>query len=323
MFRPENLREISFRLVASSWQKPMFTRIKSLTARTYQEWTSHDAPTLGAALSYYTVLSLAPLLVVAVAIADVVFRKETVQTRIIEQVTALVGPDGAAVFRTMLAHTQSPKTGLIASVIGIVVLLFGASGVFGELRKALNRIWDVRPPQSSGWRGLLQEQIFSFAMVVGIGFLLLVSLIATTIVAAFAHVLSRYVPPALVQSANTLISVAGITLLFALIYRVVPQQTLPWRRLWIGSFVTAVLFTAGKDLLGLYLGKAAPGSAYGAAGSLVVLFVWVYYSAQLFLFGAEFTRIYACDQEGVCLNVERRTPARAGEEQRPPIRHAS
>lgn len=282
---------------------------KELIQRTYQEWNKHDAQTLGAALAYYTVLSLAPLLVVAVGIAGLLFRKEEVQTRILDQATALMGREGAEAFRAMLSHAQSPTAGVIASVIGIVVLLFGASGVFSELRKSLNRIWDVGPDQSSGWRGMLKEQLFSFAMVVGIGFLLLVSLLASTAIAAVGKFVGNYVPAALVQTVNSLVSLIGITVLFALIYRFVPQQTLPWRRLWPGSLATALLFTVGKDLLGLYLGKASVGSAYGAAGSLVVIFVWVYYSSQLFLFGAEFTRVFACHQAGVCLNLEPRPPA--------------
>lgn len=283
--------------------------IKDLIRRTYEEWSKHDAPTLGAALAYYTVLSMAPLLVVAVAITGLIFRKEDVQSRILEQATALVGSDGAEAFRAMLMHAKSPTAGLIASIVGVILLLFGASGVFSELRKALNRIWDVELGQSSGWRGMLKEQLFSFAMVVAIGFLLLVSLLASTAIAGVSKFLGSYVPTALVQSVNSVVSIAGITVLFALIYRFVPQQTLPWRRLWPGSIATALLFTAGKDLLGLYLGKASVGSAYGAAGSLVVIFVWVYYSSQLFLFGAEFTRVFACHQDGVCLNLEPHAPA--------------
>ena len=280
-----------------------FSYGKALLVRTYQEWNGHDAPTLGAALAYYSVLSLAPLLVVAVAIAGVAFRKEAVQNQILAQVTSLMGSSGAEAIRAMLTSAQSPKAGVIAASISIVVLLFGASGVFSALRSALNRIWDIQPRETSGFRAMLREQLFSFAMVVGIGFLLLVSLVATTALAALAKVVSSYVPAPLVQSANMLVSIAGITVLFALIYRFVPEQTLPWRRLWPGSFATAILFTVGKDLLGLYLGKASVGSGYGAAGSLVVLLVWVYYSSQLFLFGAEFTRIFACHQADECLNL--------------------
>jgi membrane protein len=286
-------------------------RIKSLLSHTYQQWSKHEAPALGAALAYYTVLSLAPLLAIAVAIAGLVFRKETVHGRIIEQVTGLMGSAGADAFQSMLAHAESPKAGVAVTIIGLIVLLFGASGVFSQLRKALNQIWDVKPKENTGWRDIIKEQFSSFAMVVGIGFLLLVSLVVTTILAGLSRLAGSHVPAALLQTVNTIVSIVGITVLFALIYRYVPEQTLPWSRLWLGSFATAVLFVVGKYALGLYLGKASVGSAYGAAGSLVVLLVWVYYSAQLFLFGAEFTRIYACEREGVCLNIQRESSAEA------------
>ncbi len=286
----------------------------SLISRTYTEWDRNDAPTLGAALSYYTVLSLAPLLVIAVAIAALAFGKQAVQEAILDQVTGLVGSTGAEAIRTMLANAQSPKAGVFASLMGFGVLLFGASGVFSELRKALNRIWEVRLPPASGFLSMLRGQLFSFTMVVGIGFLLLVSLLATAFLAGLGKFVAGYFP-AVLQVANNVLSLAAITVLFALIYRFVPEQTLPWRVLWPGSFATAILFTLGKYLLGVYLGKASVGSAYGAAGSLVVLFVWVYYSAQLFLFGAEFTRIYACEQSGVCLNLPQ--PGEAHHEREP------
>ena len=270
---------------------------QSLLSETYKKWREHDSGTLGAGLAYYTVLSLAPLLGIAVAIAGVAFSRETIQNDLIGQVTALMGQDGAEAFRAMLKSARSPKAGVVASVTSIILLLFGASGVFAQLRKALNRMWDIdEAPASSFWRAAVTEQILSFAMVVAVGFLLLVSLLATTVIAALGRLATNNVPSAWIQILNTLISVIGITLLFALIYRFVPQQRLPWTCLWPGSLVTAILFTIGKDLIGLYLSKAGVGSAYGAAGSLVVLLVWIYYSSQLFLFGAEFTRIFACQK---------------------------
>ena len=284
--------------------------IRTLLSATYREWDSHDAPTQGAALSYFTVLSLAPLLVIAVSIAGLVFKREAVQGQVIDQMRGLVG-SGADAIKTMLAHAQSPQKGIIASVIGFIVLLFGASGVFTQLRKALNRIWDVKQQESGGWLSMLREQFFSFAMVVGIGFLLLVSLVVTAFLAGLGKFAESYLPVGLFHIVNILFSVAVITGLFAVIYRFVPQQTLPWRRLWPGSFATAVLFTIGKYLLGFYLGRASVSSPYGAAGSLVVLLIWVYYSSQLFLFGAEFTRIYACHTAGVCLNVSQPVQNRA------------
>ncbi len=269
----------------------------SLLSESYKKWREHASADLGAGLAYYTVMSLAPLLVIAVAIAGVAFRKETVQAQIIAQVTALIGPDGAQAFKAMLLSAQSPRTGVVASVAGVILLLFGASGVFAQLRKALNRMWDVDTSSTSSFAATIKEQILSFAMVVGVGFLLLVSLMATAVIGALGKFATTYIPTPAIQIINSLITLIGITLLFAVIYRFVPQQRLPWSRLWPGSFATAILFTIGKDLIGLYLGKASVGSAYGAAGSLVVLLVWIYYCSQLFLFGAEFTRIFACQKD--------------------------
>jgi membrane protein len=233
-------------------------------------------------------------LVIAISIAGLVFGQKAAQGEIVNQVTALTGPSGAQAIQDMLAHAKSPTAGTIATIIGFVVLLFSASGVFTQLRKALNLIWEVKPPQKSSWWMMIRDEFFSFGMVVGVGFLLLVSLVASAAFSALGHFIGGYLP-AVLQAFNAVISIGVFTVLFALMYRVVPQQRLPFRRLWVGSCATAILFTLGKYLLGLYIGKASVGSAYGAAGSLVVLFVWVYYSAQLFLFGAEFTRLYACD----------------------------
>ena len=187
-----------------------------------------------------------------------------------------MGPSGAGAFREMLGHTQSLGANSAAIAIGLIVVLFSASAVFNELRTALNTIWDVKPKQS-GWREMVREEFFSFAMVVGIGFLLLISLVASTAWAGLSRITGA--PPAgpLAHGLNAIVSIFVITLLFGFIYRVVPEQTLPWRHLWPGSFATAVLFTAGKFLLALYLTKAGVGSVYGAAGSLVVLLVWLYY----------------------------------------------
>ncbi len=293
--------------------------VGSILSRTYSAWSRHDAQTLGAALSYYTVLSLAPLLVIAVSIAGLVFDYKAAQGEIINQVTALAGPAGADTVRTVLQNARSPKAGLAATVVGFIVLFFSASGVFMELRKALNRIWEVEDAQSAGWFAMIKDEFFSFSMIVGIGFLLLVSLVASAFLAALGKFVDNLVPVGLFQVVEVALSLGVVSILFALIYRVVPQRRIPWRDLWVGSFATAVLFTLGKFLLGLYLGKASIGSAYGAAGSLVVLFVWVYYSSQLFLFGAEFTRVYAAEKEHKTTSVmpnQNTTPVMAGAEER-------
>jgi membrane protein len=264
-----------------------------LAKRTFSEWNKHDASTLGASLSYYTVLSMAPLLVIAISIAGIFFGRKAAQGEIVNQVTGLVGPSGAQAIEGMLAHAKSPAAGIVATLIGFVVLLIGASGVFTQLRKALNRIWEVEPKETSGLWDMLREEFFSFAMVVGIGFLLLVSLVVSAVLTGMQKFASGYLPAGILEVVNFLVSLAVITGLFAAIYRVVPERRLPWRTLWVGSLATGILCTIGKVLIGLYLGRASVASAYGAAGSLVVLLMWVYYSSQLFLFGAEFTRLYA------------------------------
>jgi membrane protein len=282
--------------------------VTSQLRRTVSDWMDHDAQTLGAAIAYFTVLSLAPLLIVALAIAGLVFGRDAARGAIISQLGGLVGSEGAQVIQTVLTKAQSPSSGIIASVLGIVTLLFGASGVFSALRNALNRIWDAKPKEG-GFMATVRAQFLSFGMVLGIGFLLLVSLVLSAGLAAMGKYLGGIlpVPPAVLEIINLLVTFAVVTLLFALIYRVLPSVSIPWSDVWIGAAVTALLFSLGKFCIGLYLGKASVGSAYGAAGSLIVLLVWVYYSAQIFLFGAEFTHVYSLERG-----------SRAGEEQKTP-----
>jgi membrane protein len=271
------------------YRKEIVEALKS----SYSRWSEHDDQTTAAALSYFAALSLAPLLVFTIAITGIVFGHEGARNAILNQMTALTGNAGGESIKNILEHSESPQRGIIASVVSVLMLIFGASGVFSHLRTALNRIWDVKPKQHAGIGQWVREQFFSYIMVIGIGFLLLVSLLVSGALAAAGKFIGGFVPGFLLQTVNIVISLAAITILFAIMYRVVPERTLPWRRLWVGSFATAVLFTLGKHLLGLYLGHASVGSAYGAAGSLVVLLVWLYYSSNLFLLGAEFTRLYA------------------------------
>jgi membrane protein len=267
--------------------------VVSLFKQTFSDWIAHDAQTMGASLAYYTVLSLAPLIVVATAIAGLVFSHDAVTGQLTYQLRDMVGSAGAEVIQNIVKNAKSPFTGVVASVIGLITLLFGASGVFTALRTALNRIWDVKTDPASGIWHTVRQQFLSFGMVLAIGFLLLVSLLMSASLAAIGKFVSGLLPVGAMEAANFLVSLAVITLLFGLIYRVLPQTTIPWSDVWIGGAFTALLFTLGKLLIGLYLGKASVGSAYGAAGSLVALLVWVYYSAQVFLFGAEFTHVYA------------------------------
>ncbi|MGI8991865.1 MAG: YihY/virulence factor BrkB family protein [Bryobacteraceae bacterium] len=266
-----------------------------LLRRTAVQWNTHNAPRLGAALAYYTVLSIAPLLVVVVAIASLVFGQEAAKGQLVWEIQDTVGAEAAKSIQSILQSAHRPSTGVLATVLGVGTLLIGASAVFGELRDSLNLIWDVPIPEGSGLWGMIKYRFFSFAMVLGIGFLLLVSLVLSAIVAWMSKYLSEFhaVPATLLHVGNILLSFLVITLLFALIYKLIPDVPIQWRDVWIGAAATSILFTLGKTVIGLYLGRASIGSAYGAAGSLVILLVWVYYSAQIFFFGAEFTHVYA------------------------------
>ena len=261
--------------------------------KTFSVWNKHEAPRLGAALAFYTILSLAPLVVLVIAIAALIFGHSTAQNQLLGQVESMVGHQGSEAVKGMIEHAQEPGTGMFASIMGVLTLLFGASGVFGELRSALNKMWDVKPDTEGGVWWNIKQRFFSFGIVLAVGFLLLVSLVISAALAVLGKFFGGLLPmPEFVlNSVNFVISLAGIAVLFALIFRYVPETTIAWKNIWIGAGGTALLFSLGKYLIGLYLGKAAVGSAYGAAGSLVVIIVWVYYSAMIFLFGAEFTHV--------------------------------
>jgi membrane protein len=264
---------------------------KSVTA-----WFDHNASSLGAALAFYTIFSVAPILIIAVAIAGAVFGADTAQSEVLSQLRALTGDAGAAAIRELLASAHySDKKGL-AAAIGIVTLVVGATSVFGELQNALERIWQTPPPAKSvGWWRFVRARVLSVGMVLGVGFLLLVSLLASAALAAFGGWLGAFLPQleVVLPVLDLVVSFGMTVLLFALIYRYVPRESIPWGDVWIGATVTALLFTIGKFLIGIYLGKSSFNSAYGAAGSLIVLLLWIYYSAQVFLLGAEFTRVFA------------------------------
>ena len=268
--------------------KAIFTLLKDTAAA----WSDDYAPSMGAALSYYTLFSIAPLLLIVIAVAGFVFGAEAARGEIFGQLAGLVGPDGAKAVEGLLQAADQPRQGMIATIIGIVTLLLGATTVFGELQNALDRIW--RAPareKAKGWWNLLRMRLLSFGMVLGIAFLLTVSLVLSAAIAAFgkwwgtAEVVAHLLEVAL--------SFGLTTVLFALIYKFIPRVHVAWHDVWIGAAVTAILFAIGKLLIGLYLGKSSVASSFGAAGSLVVLMLWVYYSAQIFLFGAEFTWVYA------------------------------
>ncbi len=258
-------------------------------------WLTHEGSRLAASLSLYTLLSLAPLIILTIALTSFAFGRPAAQRAILHEVSGLVGEEGSHAVQAVITYGRTPGGAHGASIIGILILLFGASSVFGELQSALNKIWEVPPGLRNGLLGLIRSRLFSFAMVLAIGFLSLVSLLASAAIAAFDAYFSGTLPaPAWVlHGANVLISFLAIALLIAAILKYVPDVTIRWRDVWVGALVTALLFTLGKAAIGLYLGTAAVGSAYGAAGSLIVIIVWVYYSAMIFYFGAEFTRAHA------------------------------
>jgi len=251
------------------------------------------APRLGAALAYYTVVSLAPLLVIVLAIAGFVFGDQAAQGRVQGEISSLVGEEGGKAVEQMVVNADRPKAGTVATVFGVAMLLFGASGLFGQLQDALNTIWGVQPKPGRGIMGIIRDRFLSFTMVLGTAFLLLVSLVISAVLSALESMLGEWGASVLGQVFNLLVSTGVITVLFAMIYRFLPDAKIVWRDVWLGAALTAVLFTIGKYLIGLYLGKAGLASAYGAAGSLAVLLIWLYYSSQIFLFGAELTKVYA------------------------------
>lgn len=264
---------------------------KSVTA-----WIDDFAPSMGAALSYYTVFSLAPMLLIVIAVAGLIFGQEAAQGALFEQLQGLMGKEAAAGIQAMLAGASKPSEGVIGTVIGVVVLLIGATTVFGELQDALNRIWQVPQADKGGgiW-ALIRTRFLSFGMILGIAFLLMVSLVLSTAVSA----LGKWWSPIfggweiVAQAVTFIFGLVVTTFSFAMIYKLMPRASVQWRDVWIGAFVTAVLFSLGRFLIGLYIGKSDVASGYGAAGSLIVVFLWVYYSAQIFLLGAEFTWTFA------------------------------
>ena len=274
---------------------PSLNGFSTMLRQSFEDWNDDNAPRLGAALAFYTILSISPMVILVVAIVSLVFDRSRAQDHLLTQVQSLVGPEGKAAVASMLVSGQKASSGIVATLIGLATLIFGASGVFGELRSALNTIWEVKPKPGSGLLLMLKERIFSFGMVISVGFVLLVSLLASAGLAAMTKFFNGLLPISsfVLGLFNFLVSFTGIAVLFAFILKYVPETEVKWSDVRWGATATAFLFTVGKSLLGLYLGKASPGSAYGAAGSLVVMVIWVYYSAQIFFFGAEFTHVHA------------------------------
>jgi membrane protein len=272
------------------------TSIWQFVKTTINEWVEAEPFQLAAALSYYTLFSLAPLLLIAIGVAGLVFGREAAQNQIVESLQGMIGQDSAQSVQEMIqASNEKPKTGVLSTIIGFVALLFGAGGVVGQLQTSLNKVWEVTPKPGQGIWGFLRQRFFSFAMVLAIGFLLLVSLVVTAVLSSFTSMLRSFLGDAtfVAHAIDILVSFGFVTLLFALIYKYVPDVEIQWRDVWVGAALTSILFTIGKYLIGLYIGTSGVSSTFGAAGSLITILIWVYYSSLIFFLGAEFTRVYA------------------------------
>lgn len=266
-----------------------------LFKETFAEFTKDKATRLAAALAYYTIFSLAPLLIIAIAVSALVLGQKGATEQISYQLRDLVGGAGAATIQSMIESANQPRSGIIAAIVGVATLLFGASGVFGQLQDALNTVWHAEPTASNGVLGFIRDRFLSFAMVFGTGFILLVSLVLSAGIAAMSKIFAGMVPGIVVASeaANFVLSLILVAALFAMIFKILPNTPIGWRDVWRGAFVTSLLFTMGKFALGFYLGRGAIASSYGVAGSLIVILLWVYYSSMILLFGAEFTKVYS------------------------------
>jgi membrane protein len=282
------------------------------------QWIEDEPFQLAAALSYYTLFSLAPLLIIVIAIAGFAFGHEAAQNRIVETLQGLIGEDSAQAIQAMIQNASNkPKSGVVSTAIGVGALLFGAGGVVGQLQTSLNTIWGVAPKPGQGVWGFVRQRFVSFAMVLGIGFLLLVSLA----VSAFASGLTKVMGDVLGATAflahalDLLVSFVFVTALFAMIYKYLPDVLIQWRDVWAGAVATSFLFTIGKILIGIYLGTSGVASTYGAAGSLITVLLWVYYSSLIFFLGAELTQVYAREYgSGVVPAKNAQSIARAREE---------
>ena len=275
--------------------RSFFKGIWELLKVSVSAWTSDKAPSRGAALSYYTIFAMPPLFMIAIFMASLVFDPSSVRTQIFSEVGGLIGKRSAQAIETAMTAQYETNKGMLATAIAVVTLIVTATGLFIELQDALNSIWGVEPKPGHGLMVFVRMRLLSFAMVVGIGFLLLVSLLVSTALAAVSKYLNLLMPGIGIVSViiSGAVSFAVITVLFAMIFKVLPDVKIAWRDVWVGAVVTSLLFTAGKFLLGWYLGRSTTITAYGAAGSVVLVLLWVYYSAQIMFFGAEITKVYA------------------------------
>jgi membrane protein len=267
----------------------------SLGKTVVYSWLDDRAPTMGAAIAFYTVFSLTPILVIVIAVAGFVFGREAAEGALFGELAKLVGPDSAGAVQAMLRSASSTRSGIIATVVGIGTLIVTATAVFSELQAALNVIWKVPATRNLGVWHLLKSRVLSFSIILVIGFLLLISLVISTALAAFSSYLDRTLPNSSVvlYFVHGAVSFGLTAVFFAMIFRILPDNPVEWRDVWLGAAITALMFSAGKHLIGLYIGSSSIASTYGAAGALIIVFVWVNYSAQIFLLGAEFAKAYS------------------------------
>jgi membrane protein len=274
---------------------PFINKIVKVIVGSGTDWSKDNASLLAAAIAYYTLFSLAPLLVIAIAVVGTVFGQAAVQNEIFEQVKGLIGKQGAQTVQNLILNASNPSSSFGAMIFSAVVLLFGASGVFTQLQAALNTVWHVPPKPAHSIKDYVINNLFSFTMVGGISFLLLVSLLIDAFFTVTGKFFSTFLPDStsLIVIANNTLSFCVITSLFATLFKTLPNAKVKWIDVWVGALVTSFLFYIGKIFIGLYLGSSAIGSTYGAAASLVIILIWTYYSAQIVLYGAEFTKWYA------------------------------
>ncbi len=278
-------------------KKEKFHPLKSwgpLFVQSFNGWLEDRALRFSAALAYYSIFAMAPLVIIAISVAGMAFGEEAARGQVYQQLDWLLGAKGAAEIQTLIQASSDTSKSVIATAVGVLTLLIGASGVFGQLKDALNTIWGVMLKPGGGWKAALKEYLLSFSMVVGVGFLLIISLLLSAVLQAINNFMIGYLPlPSFVTPLALAVSFVVLVLLFGLIFKVLPDAEINWGDVWIGATVTALLFGAGKYLISLYLGTSSITSSFGAAGALILILVWVYYSTTIFLLGAEFTKAYA------------------------------
>ena len=277
---------------AGKWLKKVFSLLKA----TFKAFTEDRALKMSAALAYYTIFALAPLIMILISLASIFYGKEATQNQVFNQLNGLVGNEAAMQIQDIIKNIALSQNSTFAIVVGFFTLFLGATGVFMEIQDSINQIWRVKAKPKKGWKKMLINRFLSFSMIISLGFLLIVSLVINGLILAFSAKLSEYFPDVtvlLVQLINASITFVVIAALFAIIFKYLPDVIISWKDIRIGALFTALLFTIGRSLIGLYIENVAPGSAYGAAGSLIVILVWVYYTSAILYFGAEFTQVYA------------------------------